>query len=569
MLSMNRCTLLLFAICLPLAARADDVAEPAPAPAAAEALEREKQQDVLLRAMVDELERNQAQLKLEGLEAPYYLEYTVVDAVNSTVACRLGAVERKDISRVRPLITQVRVGSYDLDNTNFRGGGYYSGIGDIPIEDDYNAIRQAIWWATDRNYKQVVETFAQKLAFMKTKVIEDKPNDFSREAPVCHFEPRADIAVDMNAMEALTRELSNVFRKSPAVQRSRASARAIGGNRYYVNTEGTRLRTADLVYWLTVSATVQADDGMPLRDSFTVYGETMSEFPSPEALRQRCHEMVTRLVAVRDAPKLDAYTGPVLFESEAAASLFLSRFGDRFAGGQRGVGRRTPPDDFSKKIGRRILPRSMQVVDDPTSKRINGRLVLGHYTYDDQGVASRPVTLVEKGRLQAQVMSRNPSRQFAQSTGHGRNRRAQVACLKVSDADGADPATLRQELIEACQDEGLEYGIRIARLGGGGVSAPLEIYKVFPDGREELVRGAEVGRFDLKAFKRLLAAGDEPHVLNETSGGGQTIVAPAMLFEELDLAKMDRDFDKPPILPTPLARQVEPASSETPTGQPG
>lgn len=80
------------------------------------------------------------------------------------------------------------------------------------------------------------------------------------------------------------------------------------------------------------------------------------------------------------------------------------------------------------------------------------------------------------------------------------------------------------------------------------------MYKVYPDGREELVRGAEVANVDLRAFKRLLAAGNTPHVLNEGARSqGQTVAAPAMLFEELDLARIDRDFDKPPILPTPLA----------------
>jgi hypothetical protein len=78
---------------------------------------------------------------------------------------------------------------------------------------------------------------------------------------------------------------------------------------------------------------------------------------------------------------------------------------------------------------------------------------------------------------------------------------------------------------------------------------------VYADGHEELVRGAEIARVDLKAFKRMLAAGDTPYVLNTAGGGdGQTVVVPALLFEELDLAKIDRDFDKPPILPTPLAR---------------
>jgi hypothetical protein len=132
---------------------------------------------------------------------------------------------------------------------------------------------------------------------------------------------------------------------------------------------------------------------------------------------------------------------------------------------------------------------------------------------------------------------------------------ASIGTLIVSVDPALSDAELREELVEAAQDEGLEYGIRIAALGGS-IANPLVVYKVFPDGTEELVRGAEIAQFDIKVFKRMLAAGDERHIANSADrAGGRTVVAPAMLFEELDLAKIDRDFDKPPILPTPLARQ--------------
>jgi hypothetical protein len=167
-------------------------------------------------------------------------------------------------------------------------------------------------------------------------------------------------------------------------------------------------------------------------------------------------------------------------------------------------------------------------------------------------------------------MSRNPSRKFDKSTGHGRGAqrpRSGFGCLIVTAADGVDAATMTEELLDAAADEGLEYGVRVAalgRVGGsrggygsyyGGGGSPLVVYKVYPDGREQLVRGVEIARIDLKAFKRMLALGDTPYVRNQVAwSGASTVAAPAMLFEELDVAKIDRDFDKPPILPSPLAR---------------
>jgi hypothetical protein len=541
-------------------------------------LQQETQRDVVLRALVDELERNKTGLKLEDLERPYFIEYGLTDARRASASAELGAVTARTENRGRWLRTDVRVGSYQLDNGNFQGGGYggYFGSGgmfgaDLPIEDDYNAIRQAIWWAADRDYKQVVETLVQKKAFMESKLIQDKPDDFSHESLSVYLEDRQALTVDLAQLEALAAALSGIFRDYPDVQNSGVTVSGYTGNKYLVNTEGTRLRTAVARFAVSVNATVQAEDGMKLSDSFSVYARKLDGLPARDELIQRCREMAKQLVAVRNAPTLTNYTGPVLFEAEAATTLFARQFGPAFAGGQRPVGSRTSPDDFANKLNKRILPKFLQVVDDPTREAVAGVPIMGHYDYDDQAVKVQTVTLVEGGRLKNLLMSRNPSKEFKQSNGHGRGgyagARAAVGCLVVSADKAQDAAGLQKELLEACADEGLEYGLRVAELGsagegggrardGGGGINPLVMYKVYPDGHEELVRGAEIARIDLKAFKRMIAVGDTPYVLN-TGGGteGQTIVAPAMLFEELDLAKIDRDFDKPPILPTPLARQ--------------
>ena len=548
-----------------------------------EAVQREMEQDTVLRALVDELERCKAGLALEDLERPYFIEYGLTDYTGGDVSAELGAVTSKDESRHRQLRADVRVGSYELDNTNFSDGygGYYRGFGrqtPVPLEDDYNAIRQAVWWATDREYKSVIESFERKKAFMESKLIEDKPADFARApASVC-FEPRVEITIDVERLEKIAIALSSVFRDYPEVQNSDVNVDASGGNRYLVNSEGTRLRTAGLSCSLSVNATVQCDDGMKLSDSFEVTTHSLDEWPPLDELTRRCRALAEQLIAVKNAPRLDeAYAGPVLFDAPAATAVISRQLARRFAGGQRPLGSRTDPNDFANKLEKRILPRFINIVDDPSRETVAGENVMGHYVYDDQGVLAEPVTLVEGGRLKALLMSRNPSKESDKSTGHGRSQfgppRVTSGCLIVSADPGSDNEALREELLEACDDEDLEYGIRIASLAedermprfarrygfdlgrrGGGIG-PLLMYKVYADGREELVRGAEIAQIGLKAFKRALAAGEDLHVTNTGSWlGGRTIAAPAMLFEELDLARIDRDFDKPPILPNPVAR---------------
>ncbi len=556
---------------------------------AGQTVERELERDVVLRAMVDELNRSMTSLGLADLERPYFIEYALLDAGHAWVSARLGAVTGRNQGRSRWLRTDVRVGSYELDNSNFSGGYGYGGPGrsagfgaDVPIEDDYHAIRQAIWWATDRDYKQVVEQLAAKKAFMESKMITDKPDDFSREPPSVYFEERFWQApeqpdslpeLDLASFEELAIGLSAVFREYPDIRSSGVSAGGYVDHKYLVNSEGTRLRTRQRRLAISVTATVQAEDGMELSDSFSVYARQWAELPDSDELMRRCHQMARQLVGLKDAPILDNYTGPVLFEAEPAAMLFWWQFGSSLGGGQRPVGSATSPDDLCNKLNKRILPRFLNVIDDPLRETLAGMPVLGHYLYDDQGVKAEPVEVVRAGRLKALLMSRNPSKEFQRSNGHGRGLfgpQAAVGCLIVTADPATDAEGLKRELLEACEDEGLEYGLRVASLGsvGGGRSGysgrhreywgaatPLMMYKVYPDGREELVRGAEIARIDLKAFKRILAAGDTPYVFNAGWGTeGLTVAAPALVFEELDLAKIDRDFDKPPVLPAPLAR---------------
>ncbi len=125
---------------------------------------------VIMRALVDELARSM-DLQMEDLEKPYFIQYTVDDSISYQLAASYGAVITSKRDRSRDFYSRVRVGSYELDNTNFTGaGGMFlfggrrrggGGRASLPLADDYKAIRQAIWGATDDDYKGAVETLTQ------------------------------------------------------------------------------------------------------------------------------------------------------------------------------------------------------------------------------------------------------------------------------------------------------------------------------------------------------------------------------------------------------------------------
>src|SRR5687767_4813859 len=103
------------------------------------------------------------------------------------------------------------------------------------------------------------------------------------------------------------------------------------------------------------------------------------------------------------------------------------------------------------------------------------------------------------------------------------------------------------------------------RGGSGRVgSPPLLVYRVYPDGREELVRGMRFRSLNVRALRDIIAASDSEHLVDfigsvaSIPGAGSgfvtthTVVAPSVLFEDMGMDKREEDWPKPPIVPPPV-----------------
>ena len=333
---------------------------------------------------------------------------------------------------------------------------------------------------------------------------------------------------------------------------------------------------------------------MKISDGLTYYGRKPEDLPAISEILKDIDQMVASLTKVAEAPVLERYTGPVLFDNLATAQMFRTLMAEAVAGQVDPVGTQrsklTGAGSLEKKLEQRILPRSFQAYDHPTVGQVGDTSLLGHYRYDDEGVQAEKVILVKDGVLKNMVMSRAPTRKLSGSNGHARRSpgsgapQAAVGCLFIEDTEGVSDDELKAKLIEAAKDEGLEYGLRIASVSTAGLGSsqsslmamfmrmqqrggqqnvgdPIYAYKVYvDDGREELVRGCEFGQLKLRDLKRILAGGTSPAVYNYVGFGlggatpATSIIAPAVLVEEFELSKIEQEHEKLPLLKTPLAR---------------
>src|SRR5260370_10610215 len=106
--------------------------------------------DAVLHALREEMDRSKAQLKLENVPAPYYIEYRVTEIDQLEASAVFGALRNQKHDHGRLLRVVVRVGDYKQDS--FFGAGEGT-IDLVPSADDVFAIRHRIWLATDRAYK--------------------------------------------------------------------------------------------------------------------------------------------------------------------------------------------------------------------------------------------------------------------------------------------------------------------------------------------------------------------------------------------------------------------------------
>ena len=548
----------------------------------------------VLQAM--ELELDPSIQALRQADPPaYFIGYAVTDQTLVTVEGSNGALLESDIQHNRVLQTQVRVGSYQLDNTHNIGDRSMSQSSDptlLPLDDNIPAIRRAIWMSTNTQYRRSAAQYIRVKTSRQVQIenAETTAPDFSHEQPVTSYLPLVSFHVDRRPWEARVREYTAAFSASPAVMNSIATFTASATNQFFVSSEGTREQFGQIRYRLELYVQAKAPDGMNLFRYGNFDWVNPSDAPSQEKVMAKVHQLIEQIQDLQKAPVVPPYVGPVLLSGRAAAVFFHEVLGHRLEGFRQKE--LTEGQTFTGKVGQQIMPSFLSVYDDPTLKEINGQALLGYYPFDDEGVPSQRVTLVKNGVLKNFLMSRSPLPGFPQSNGHGRRQIgfqpiSRMGNTIVESSKGVPFSQLRKMLIEMLRRQNKPFGLLIDDLSGGFTITgraepqafqlePLIVYKVFADGRpDQLVRGVNIVGTPLTVLTKIVATGDKEAVFNgfcvaESGAVPVSADAPAMLLSELEVAKKETSADKPPILPPPAHDPLDPEPKgikPTPWGQ--
>ena len=529
----------------------------------------------LLDILSDELQRNFTVLKQKADPPPYYMDYTVTDEESQSVAATMGALDSQHQNRLRYLDITLRVGAPQLDNYHQVNGqrGRFTRGDVLPLDDVPDAIRRKVWLDTDRTYRLASRRLIEIKSNQETKVKDaDSSADFSSEPPSVYQEPPPAMGAVDDAWAKRVRKWSADVANSPDVLYSSVNLSVQRVSKYMVSTEGTRLLHGRDFVGLSIVARGKATDGMDLVDLEDFQAADLAHLPPQaviDAAASRVGENVSKLV---QAMAVEPFVGPAILSGRAAAVFFHEIFGHRIEGHRQkdeGEGQ-----TFTKAVGTPVLPSFLSVLFDPTRRTLDGVELNGYYTYDDEGVKARPVTVVENGVLKTFLMSRSPIQGVEHSNGHGRRQPglevvSRQSNLIVESTKQVSEQALREMLVAEIKRQNKPYGLLFDEVTGGytttqrrGLQAftvmPLMVYRVYPDGRpDELVRGVDIVGTPLASFSKILATSDTPQVFNGYCGAesGQVPVSassPALLVSEIEIQKKQHSQDRLPFLGRPV-----------------
>ncbi len=538
------------------------------------------EKSLVLKAMEEELQRSMKGLGDIGNPPPYFISYQITESIRLLVTASYGAIRISSGNQSRVLDVEVRVGDYQFDNTHRLRDrfGYlppYRGFAFIPIENDPDAIKSALWFETDKKYKEAVQRLVQVEANKAVKVEEeDESADFSREAPAKFIAPLSDVRVDVPQWEKKLKEYSALFIPFPDILESQVTLNAEVTNKYFVNSEGSVIQQGNTQWSLSMLARTKAADGMDLFQYKSFDSHSLNGLADEKTVQSTIEQMAKDLLALREAPVIEPYSGPAILSGQAAGVFFHEIFGHRIEGHRQKD--ESEGQTFTKKVNQPVLPDFISVYDDPTIKKNDDTDLMGFYLYDDEGMKAQRVTVVEKGVLKNFLMSRSPVLGFDKSNGHGRKSAgyepvARQGNLIIEASKTVSEEKLRELLIEECKKQGKLFGLIFEDISGGFTSTrrggtqayavdPIMVYRVYADGRpDELVRGADLIGTPLISFSKILACEDTVGVFNGSCGAESgwvpvSCVSPGILTGQIEIQKKQKSEERPPILPRPRRR---------------
>ena len=471
----------------------------------------------------------------------YYLSYTYTETDSQQLEVAEGGVAQEQQRQTNTLQVMARAGSPKMDNTRtlkLDADNFYVPFYMMPAwSEGDGAFKTALWRATQTAAERAQEDFSRvQIDSITSSKRADDSADFVFPPKSLYCREEAPVSFDRERIKKMLVKASARVQGKPFVLYSTFVFSVKQGSRYFVDSVGSRLKTPFVYVRLGYQLYGRTADGLDLTrgEFYDVLKE--SELPSEDAFLAAVEKSIQEMQVLSQAPEAEPMTAPAILKNRAMAVFVHEVLGHRVEG------HRQKDDSFGKtftdKVGQPVVSPILTIVDDPTLAYFDGTPLRGFYEYDDEGVKSRPVTIVQDGVLKNFLMSSSPIHGFGSSNGHGRSQAGRRSVARMGNTRVMASQTVPYEKLEEM--------------------LLAEIKRQYPDGRKEAVRGADMVGTPLVSFNKVLAAADDDAVFNGSCGAESgwvpvSAIAPSVLLEALEIEKTGKSSFKPPVLLPPSA----------------
>jgi predicted Zn-dependent protease len=518
----------------------------------------ENRQELIFKAMEDEMLRNRQNLFIAGLKSPYFYSYTIADAKFVAINCYLGGIIYSNEKVLNSQNTKVLVGSNKYNNLNFfdENSIYSSQLeSGLSQELDYTNIRNSFWIATDSKYKSAAELIETKTVSIAQQVLPPEllalPDFYPVDVKTNYLQDDSE-PFSKSLLEDLGVQLSKIFENYPNFTNSGVQINAIDASIYFVSSDQMKFKQPYNLITIRAFAQTRAEDGEILSDYIDLYFTSQNEIPMLNVLAQQVKSMADRLELLRTAPVIsEAYSGPVMFMDDAVAEVFSNAFiedNDGILAGRKFISSTSeisqwmtsyvPKENKSERlINKKVISRNLNIMTADYLKSYNNVSLIGHFTLDADGVnPDNNLKIIENGVLKSVLTNRIPSFSSESSNGHERfgftsnkigSDLAPGVLMMTFENDGKFVLSyqkMKKRLIDLAKEEDYEYAYIVVKLpnrsvnlpglgdyfSSNGFVKPIIVYRVnVKDGSEQLVRTTKMNVLKMKSFKHVEAVTKE------------------------------------------------------------
>ena len=520
-------------------------------------------------------------MKLRGFPKPYYCSFLLRDTNWFNTWASNGSLYKRKSDKNRNVYCDLRVGSYRYDQVsdgglldNDKEEHSYENVS-MPIDDkDYEGLQIAIWKLLEEKFKEALSDYNLKEAARVSTIDTTREfNSFSKLPSKTYIKYKKADTADASYWVNFCKQASKWISTLSGLTSSYVDFDTNQETKVFVSTENRVIVEHYQTYSLMVGLIKLTKEGVQLNQELVINTGSQKELPSFDDFKTQVLKKHSQLMNLSKAKKIHSFSGPVLLSPKASGVLFHEAIGHRLEGSRllsTGEGQ-----TFKGQIGKKILELPITIHDNPKLKKFNGEFCIGAYDFDDEGTEAKDAMLIENGILKDFLSTRSAfkKKDFIPN-GHARNKKFQrpisrMAVTIVESNCGVSFDELKKKLIEEIKKQKKKFGMIVYETSGGETDTSSYDFQafagaisyatlVYPNGREEPIRGVDFVGTPLQALSNIIAVGNTLYKDNSYCGAESgyvpiTTISPAILLKNLELQTKEEELITQFILKSPVA----------------